>query len=259
MNTSTLRAQVYSRLAITPEMVAAVPRITPQLQMIERTMKGAGQIDAGKKGIRCLPYGPGSDIFTSWSFYIELLEDPDAVAVMRIYRSLSISERRALSLEAFCVAANVPSLKVLRLIRDSCIAMSREAASIVASLNHPRVVEKTVEVALTSEGIADRNTLHKATGFLPTPKSAQTIVSVNTSATAQAATAPQIASAPSTDQVVRRLADLLHAAIAPAVPLALAPAPAVDSLPARMPYQEAMTISASGDDDSLDDESGGDA
>jgi hypothetical protein len=47
------------------------------------------------------------------------------------------------------------------------------------------VVEKTIEMALTDEGIADRNALHRATGFTPLPKGSTTIVNVQQNAQGQ--------------------------------------------------------------------------
>jgi hypothetical protein len=83
-------------------------------------------------------------------------------------------------------------------------------AQMIAALAHPRVVEKTIERALTDEGIADRMALHKAMGFLPTPKGSQTIISIMQSA--QANTAVQTVAAPPPEDTIRRLANRLNEA-----------------------------------------------
>jgi hypothetical protein len=96
-------------------------------------------------------------------------------------------------------------------------------------VNHPRVVEKSVEMALTDEGIEDRTLLAKATGFLPTPKGSRTTVNVAANANAQSAANPQVlVAAPPPENTIRRLVDRLNEArgLPPVVVSAL---PAVDA------------------------------
>jgi hypothetical protein len=74
----------------------------------------------------------------------------------------------------------------------------------LAALWHPRVVEKTIEMALTDEGIADRNALHRATGFTPLPKGSTTIVNVQQNA--QGHVPGTCVHVPRPEDTIRRLA-----------------------------------------------------
>ena len=104
--------------------------------------------------------------------------------------------------------------------------------AMLASVNHPAVVEKTVEVAMTPEGVKDREFLHKHVGFIPVgsgqPQQPLSVtVNANSSAVAEAKVANVLAPTPET--TVRRLTDRLNAARgiaavreAPALPAASA-------------------------------------
>ena len=81
------------------------------------------------------------------------------------------------------------------------------AAQIIAAVSHPSVVAKTIEHALTDEGLADRLVLHKVTGFLPTPKGSQTTLSVMQNERAGASAAAQFVATPRPEDTIRRLSD----------------------------------------------------
>ena len=40
------------------------------------------------------------------------------------------------------------------------------ASAIVAAVNQPRVVQKTIDIALTDEGVRERIAFHKASGWI---------------------------------------------------------------------------------------------
>jgi len=202
------------------------------------------------------PYGPGTDLATSWPYYLASSDHDAARKVLLAYNGLHCQlryQRRAwnnnvkdkdspLPIEYFCVAAGVSPLTILGILTGEIVRMGAQASAVIAAVNHPRVVQKSVEMALTDEGILDRTLLAKATGFLPTPKGSQTNINVQTNA--NASSAPQTAVvAPAPEQTTRRLADKLNEmrGLPPAQP---------SNLPDRMPYEDAIAVEV----DSRDDE-----
>jgi hypothetical protein len=233
-----LRNRAYFELSITPEQVALAPQVTPQLRAITRTLKRAGQHKITRKIIsreethelvedtkHTLPYGPGLDITQSWPHYLSSSDHADAKKVLLTYHGIQVSLRKVLPIEAFCVAAGVSPLTILGILTGEIVRMGAQASTIIAAVNHPRVVQKSVEMALTDDGLADRTLLAKATGFLPTPKGSQT--QINIAANANATAAPQIAVvAPPPEATIRRAVDRFNDA------KGLPPAP---NLPDYMP------------------------
>jgi hypothetical protein len=266
------RARAYPFLGITAEEVAVAPQITPQLREIARTIRRAGQpkrirrnkiVNSGVDSTtqttvsvtiddeHAAPYGPGADLPRSWPHYLSSDDHADARKVLLAYHSIPHYCRDVLPIEAFCVAAKVSPLSILGILVGSIVRMGAAARTVIAMVNQPRVVQKSVEMALTDDGIADRELLAKATGFLPTPKGAQTIV--NVAANANAAATAQSASAPPPEQTVRTLVDLFNEARGlPPASAHILPVAEADTIPERMPYEDDERVPVDADD-SADD------
>lgn len=193
--------RAYDDLGITREHVTLAPQITPQIRAISKMLK------------RAEPHGPGTDLTTSWPLYLASSEDEDIRNVLAKHRMLSKAKSRVVPIEAFCVAAGVSPLRVLELLVAAIVRQGAQASTIIAAALHPRVVQKTVEMALTDDGIEDRNTLHKAVNFTPTPKGNTTIFHNNPTANASAHSVAQAAGvAPPPEQTIRRLSDRFNEA-----------------------------------------------
>jgi hypothetical protein len=225
-----LRLQAYNQLGVTPNAVARGVQITPQLKAIAAVIRRQGMprvtrrivesssgvainkngqmkdVDVVEDTRHVPPYGPGSDVARSWPWYLEASDHDDARKILDAFYSIPSSRvRKLLPIEAFCHSASVSPLRALELITATCVRLGAQASTMIAAVNHPRVVEKTVEMALTDSGTEDRATLHKATGFLPTPKSAQTSISIVQNAQANANAAVASVPAPPPEQTIRRL------------------------------------------------------
>jgi hypothetical protein len=197
-----VKSESLARLGVTPAMILAVPQITPQLRMIARTIRGSSDSR--------VPYGPGTDLLKSWPNYLEATTDVECQRVRQVYYGLPRVHRSGLPIEAFCVAASVSPLHVLEALTATVMRLGVQASSIIASVNHPRVVQKTIDVALTDDGHKDREMLHKHANFLPTPAGARTSIVVTQ--TAQATAAAQTVAAPPPEATIRRLADRFNLA-----------------------------------------------
>lgn len=219
--TDHLRAQAYLRLGVNPETVKSGVHITPQLKQISLTIRRAGQpkvthrIESEKGDYKTIirdtehkpPHGPGSDLTKSWPWYLQASESHEAAELLRCYHAIPKTFATMLPIEAFCLAASVAPTRILEILTGVIVRLGAQASTVIAAVNHPRVVQKTVEMALTDEGIEDRAMLHKATGFLPQPKGSQTTIQVNQNAQANASGngASAIVSAPPPENTIRRL------------------------------------------------------
>lgn len=179
------RNKVYERMQITAADVVSAPQITHELRAIARYLK--------ERNRPSNPY-----------YYLAASDHPDAMAVLFVYRKWH--RRYLLPIEAYCVAAKVPTLRILEIVAATTIRLGAQACSIVAAASMPDIVHKTVEMALTNDGFTDRALLAKATGFLPTPKGPQTSIHVTQNAVAQAS-APVAVAAPAPEQTIRRMVD----------------------------------------------------
>lgn len=233
-------------LNVTLDAYLAVPKITPQLRSMTRALRGADIRRRKAQGIvldedgRILPAVeaeqpplriPGADIVRSWPSYLESSDDASCRAVLLAYHTCAYAHRRSLPIEAFCCAANVTTQHVLEQLVLLAVRQGAQAATMLTGLNQPRVVQKTIEMALRDEGVSDRALFHRASGWTPTPKSAQTNITVTQSAqvaaTAQAVAVP----APPPESTIRRLSDRFNEAprlVAPAPNVPIADAEVVD-------------------------------
>ena len=167
------RDLAYQHLGLDPQDVERVPFLWPNLRGIARRLNRDRAEDA--------PVVCPLDLL-QWS------EDPAAHKVLQKYLSVPESYRRLLPAEAYCCAAGVSPWRILEIVTGVAVRLGTQSSAILAAIWHPRVVEKTIEMALTDEGTADRNALHRATGFTPLPKGSTTIVNVQQNAQGQVAT-----------------------------------------------------------------------
>jgi hypothetical protein len=149
------RKLAYAHLGIDPKDVRHVPFLRGELRRIARVIRG---VDKGSSP-SLPPVRP-----LEW---LQFSDSEDARKVLRAYLSVPDSYRKLLPAEAFCHAAGVSPYKALEIIAGVAVKQGAMASAIIASAMHPRVVKKTVEMALQDNGTRERLILHKATRFVP--------------------------------------------------------------------------------------------
>ena len=98
--------------------------------------------------------------------------NPDAVTFIQKYDSLSLSDRKMLTIEEVAVAAAIPTPQLLAVAVLALVSYGNSVGEIIASTTHPLVVKKTVQMALHDAGTKDREMLHLNRGFVPAPRGA---------------------------------------------------------------------------------------
>ncbi len=185
---------------VTPDLVSRLPRIHDQLSELDEVLQHEMSVAYEKIGDKgklvwdqrdIAPYGAHESLTHCWHRLLAASDSPDALRLADIYYSQSAVHRDAIPIEAYCYAADINPLRVVEWLTAVLVRQGVTASTLLAAQWHPRVVEKTIEIALTADGTAERQMLHRATGFTPLPKGSQTIIQVNAmQAAARTVTAP---------------------------------------------------------------------
>lgn len=186
-----------AKLGIQTADVWSKPRITPHIDELRLILQN-------------ISYTSGENLNLPESIFdvLETSDDPDARKVLEKYYSIPITLRNGLQIEAFCVAAGVPTLRVLELIVGAIVHMNHRLSEAIANVASPAVVRKTVEMALLPEGSKDRELIHKATGFIPTPRGGPSVrVNVNQTQAQNASAQASVVTAPRPEETIQRLVD----------------------------------------------------
>jgi hypothetical protein len=146
------RELAYRRLGISPQQVQRIPFLRADLVRIARLLnKGRANDESPVRFLDLLQYS----------------ENPEAVKVLSVYRSVPESYRKLLPAEAFCCAAGVSPYRILEFVAAAAVRQGAMASAVIAAIQHPSVVAKTIYRALEPDGVQDRMMIHKAMGFLP--------------------------------------------------------------------------------------------
>jgi hypothetical protein len=155
--------------------------------------------------------------------YLRGSDAPEARKILEAADLLSKRERALLTVEAFCVAAKVPTRRAYGVIAEAVFEQSSNAATLIAAAAHPRVVERTVERALekpqvvklegggvkviaAQDGFSDRKMLHQHAQFLPQPKGS-TLIFGNQTIDNRDQRQLNVSALPPMEESVRRLSD----------------------------------------------------
>jgi hypothetical protein len=149
------RDLAYRRLGINPKEVLYYPFLAIQFRRIARKIRAGSVEDPTVAGVSALEY-------------LVFSEDPEALKVLKAYRSVPASYRRLLRPEDFCHAAAVSPFRVLEIITVVAVRHVADTSAIIGAVLHPSVVGKTLEMALRPDGHKVRLMIHRAVGFLGT-------------------------------------------------------------------------------------------
>jgi hypothetical protein len=140
-----LREQAYELLGVDDMDVVLGPKIEPLL-------KTAGVLEK------------------VWS-YLETSGDEMArLLIAQKYKLATKSQRDAVPLEAYCLAAKLDPKKVLGLIFAEVYSQNEQAAGLMAAHAQPDIVQATIDAAKQPGGSRERSMMHQHSKFVPVPK-----------------------------------------------------------------------------------------
>lgn len=130
--------------------------------------------------------------------------------IVEAYENLPDRLRAAVSIDELCVKYDVDPLHFIGVVGEAVQKYGNNAAIVIAALNFPGVVEKSVKQALKPDGFKDREALMKHHGFIPTPHGTSISVQANAAARADASAAPESKGLPSFERTMRELDDVVR-------------------------------------------------
>jgi hypothetical protein len=140
-------------------------------------------------------------------------KDAGIARFLDAWDTLSVSEQQARgAADAVCEQLGLAPVEILRVVADVGYRFAMCIVKMQAAIALPSIVLRSVESALSDEGIADRKMLFQHSGFLPTAKTAQTVLSVTQNVQAAVSAETPVVIAPSPERTIRRLADAFNEA-----------------------------------------------
>jgi predicted TIM-barrel enzyme len=137
--------------------------------------------------------------------------DPRIRELLDGWDALDASERQVSgTAEAVRQRVGLKLPELLRTVAEVTYRIAIYKAQIVAALALPSVVERSIETALTEDGIADRKMLFQHSGFVPTPKGSQTNIAITQNTQANA-TSRSVVAVPPPEQTIRSLTERFNA------------------------------------------------
>jgi hypothetical protein len=135
--------------------------------------------------------------------------DSGAARFLDGWDALEVSEQlSAAAADAVCEQIGLAPLDLLKAVADATIRFSMYTARLRAAVAMPSIVERSIEVALTDQGVADRKMQLQHSGFLSTRAGSQTNIAIMQSNTAAQ---PAVVVAPKPEETKRRLSERLNA------------------------------------------------
>lgn len=112
--------------------------------------------------------------------------DLHARTFLHVWDTLKAWEQKLATLDDVCAAAGVAPVKLVKAIVGTAYEANCDVANFVAAHSHPDVIQQSVDVALTPDGVEDRKMLMQHAGFLPAAKGSVINIGVSASASAHA-------------------------------------------------------------------------
>jgi hypothetical protein len=96
--------------------------------------------------------------------------DQRFLRIITAYDTLSASDQSSIRLEDLCIGAEISPGEFLGLVTKALWERNADIGRLIAAVNHPQVVENTIQHSASPFGGGDRRMLLEASGFLPTSK-----------------------------------------------------------------------------------------
>jgi hypothetical protein len=168
------------------------------------------------------------DLGVSLESFIEMARlartsDPRAARFLEAWDAIRVSEQQVKGAAlAVCERIGLVPMDLLLAVADAAVRSSMCEAQLSAALALPSIVERSIETALTAEGIADRKLLFLHSGFLPSPKTSHAAFSAMRDANVRTPEQIPAVTAPRPEDTIRRVVDRFNEGFGP--PLTSPPA-----------------------------------
>jgi hypothetical protein len=137
------------------------------------------------------------------------LLDPKLVAFVEEYDRFTSAEQLRIKLTDICVHHDIDPLHLMAVVGEAAMKYRDNAMILIAAINLPQIVKRSVEQALTPEGVDDRRMLFMHSNFIPTSKGTQVNV-VNQAAAKAEVNLTKESTLESFEQTVRAADEIIH-------------------------------------------------
>jgi len=186
---------------------------------LARTINRAAALKVGQtdRGIAVREHGVGPLSYTVRRLdggkdqFMELARLSEAgpiKALVKEWDDYSPSRRHNTSLDILCSRMGVAPADVLADVVKSAFLVNRDISKLLQSVSEPRIVAKSIKMALLSKGFKDRELMLQATGIAP--KGGGIHVSAQASAEAKAAAAAKTSGLPSFESEMQTTAEAVR-------------------------------------------------
>jgi hypothetical protein len=136
--------------------------------------------------------------------------EPALAPVVESYEGLTHWKRAAVSIDELCFYHGIDPIHFIGVVGEAAYKYANNSAILIAALQFPDVITKSVKEALKPNGFKDREVLMKHHGFIPTPHGTSINVQANAAARADASAAPESKGLPSFEQCMRIADDIIR-------------------------------------------------
>ena len=136
--------------------------------------------------------------------------EPGLAPVVESYEGLTHWKRAAVSIDELCICHGIDPLHFIAVVGEAALKYGNNSAILIAALQFPDVVTRSVKEALKSNGVRDRELLMKHHGFIETPHGASVNVQANAAARADVSSVPATKGLPSFEETMRRCDEIIR-------------------------------------------------
>jgi len=110
--------------------------------------------------------------------------EPELMCVVEDWEKLRVPAQQVTTIESLCLAREIDPSHFCGVVVEAAVKFRDNATYLIAALNMPDVVEKSVKFAKSKDGFKDREALMKHARFVPVPVGSHISVSAQAAAKA---------------------------------------------------------------------------
>lgn len=96
--------------------------------------------------------------------------EPELAVVLEDWESLSTSGKLRSCIEDLCSARNIDPWHFFSVVNEAAMKFRENATLMIASMNAPGLLEKSVEYGMQKDGFKDRQAVLQSAGVFPSPQ-----------------------------------------------------------------------------------------
>jgi hypothetical protein len=215
----TKREYAVKHLGLDESLMEGVPNVTP------RIIRGAGSVDNAIEALR-------GD------------ESEDAIAFMQKWDSISVGDRKYLTIEEIFTAAGLTAREFVEVVAGALMQQGEDSSRMIVAMAKPKVMESTIKAATdevpitafidgvnvvvgkTNGDVKAMEMFHKITGTLQAPKGSTTNIYANqANQTVVQASNDDGEELPSMDSYMREIQDVVRPQLEASVPSSISTVP----------------------------------